>query len=461
MLYGTAGPPGGESPFGAPARRAVRGRGRGREYIDPQGIRRDGWDRPILPDPVTGEVRSWVSVTTLARTQAEMYALNQWQQRMIVKGMGTRHDLAALAASTPLDDKATLQDIAEQAKEAAGAGHGRNMGTALHAATQEFDMASLAGKVEIFRRARPDIADDLRAYAKAKDALQLVVDPALTERMTVCRELECAGTFDRLIMCPDGVYRIADLKTGQKADEYGHYEMAQQFACYAHGEALWKVLDDATGEGVWEALPGPIDPMIGLLIWLPSGRAHCEIIPIDLSEGYHEALSSARTRQRRKAAKKWAGPPFYSSASSAPPAPAPTLVDLPPVATRNVSDVAPEMPTMVTSADVAILEPQCRAGCDLDVHRCGGCGAEVEHGEYPCAECALVPARDHVRAHPGDNAARLVLDNLLIDRIKGAPTTTSLMTLASENAEYMTGDVQAAAAERWGALSLAPITEDC
>lgn len=379
--------------FGAPAPRAVRGRGKGREYIDPAGIRRDRWDRPLLPDPDTGEVVPWTSVTTLAGTLSDRYALGQWQMRQVVIGMGMRHDLAALASSVNADDpdgaRAELNGIADDAMEAAGSSKGRNLGSAMHDLVKAFNRADMAGRTDIVRRANPILAPGLKAYARALEEYGLRPLPDMVERMCVCNELRTAGTFDAAYECADGYVRIGDLKTGQKANLYGQYELAQQLALYANADYIWRVTDASTGAGVYEKVPYQIDDLVGLQVWVPAGQGKCEIFLVDLSNGYHEALTAKNVRERRKAASRWVVP----------------------------------MPTL------AQRQP---AGSD------------------PYRNAIVAPAP----AEPEIDGGTAALDDLMMLRIRAA-TMTELRELATTPPPRWTGAMQEAARQRWEELVVA------
>lgn len=384
--------------FGAPAPRAVRGRGKGREYIDPAGIRRDRWDRPLLPDPDTGEVVPWTSVTTLAGTLADRYALGRWQLRQVVIGMGMRHDLVALASSVNADDpdgaRAELNGIADDAMEAAGSSKGRNLGSAMHDLVKAFNRADMAGRTDIVRRANPILAPGLKAYARALEEYGLRPLPDMVERMCACGELRTAGTFDAAYECADGYVRIGDLKTGQKANSYGQYELAQQLALYANADYIWRVTDASTGAGVYEDIPYQIDDQVGLQIWLPSGGEVCEVNVVNLTEGMHEARRASNVRARRKMASEWVRP-------------------------------APK---------VAPVEPP----------------AAPAPAEPALAELAPAPAP----AEPEIDGGTAALDDLMMLRIRAA-TMTELRELATTPPPRWTGAMQEAARQRWEELVVA------
>lgn len=325
--------------FGAPAPAARGGRNFGSNYVDSKGIPRDRWDRPILPHPFTGEETHWTRPSTLAKTLDDTYNLEMWKCRQVAAGIGAREDLHALAASTPNDDghKGTLNQIVKDAMEAAKSSAGRNLGTALHTWTHRIEAdASVAGTVP------SAFIPDLKAYFAAMDAHGLQRDPRLAERQVATLDAPepLSGSPDRYVLCPDGVYRVMDLKTGQDIDYSGLY-IAQQLAIYAHAIAAWNVQAQ-----VWEQLP-PIDQTTGIVVHLPSGKGKCEVRPVNLTEGWADVLTACHVRARRKLSKTFIGPPI----------------------------VIPQ------------AQAYCRQ-CDTDTHNCPGCGVNVPHGTTACATCS-------------------------------------------------------------------------
>jgi hypothetical protein len=77
------------------------------------------------------DTTAWTRVTTVAGTLADRYGLEKWGNRNVVLGIAAREDLYAQAASCTPDDKDTLNQIVDQAQEAAKAKSGANLGTAL------------------------------------------------------------------------------------------------------------------------------------------------------------------------------------------------------------------------------------------------------------------------------------------------------------------------------------------
>ena len=71
----------------------------------------------------------------------------------------------------------------------------------------------------------------LDAYRKATAPFE-VLD---VETFVVSDDVRAAGTFDRLVRCPDGRVRVADLKSGKSEADYP-LATATQLATYANGK---------------------------------------------------------------------------------------------------------------------------------------------------------------------------------------------------------------------------------
>lgn len=262
-------------------------------------IERDRWGRYKLPDPVTGADRTWTRASTVARTLADEYNLARWGERMTAKGLASRPDLIAGAvAADPERDKGTLDGIVKQAKDAAAASAGANLGTALHSFTERLD----AGTPLASLGAPPPLDGDLRTYAELMRAASLRIRYA--ERVVVCPELGVAGKFDRIVAQPSGnahadPLAILDLKTG-KTVEYGWLEIAIQLAIYAHASHIW---DPATR--TYEAMPA-VDQSRALVVHLPVGKASPNLYGVDIAEGWKHAQTAMAAREARSGAKKLA-----------------------------------------------------------------------------------------------------------------------------------------------------------
>jgi hypothetical protein len=256
-------------------------------------VKRDRWGRYLLPHPRSGREQGWTRVTTFCKTISDTFTLSQWSQRMVAKGLALRPDIFAMVAATPLEDRSTLNDLTEKAKEAAGAKSAASLGTALHAFTEAHD-----------RGERPVVPDpwdkDLAAYDAALTAYGIEIEPGMIERIVINVRFGVAGTFDRIVRmasrpCPKcgKTLRIGDLKTGRSL-EYGWNEISIQLALYAYADGIF---DHATGE--YEPMPD-VCKHKGVVIHLPVGQAQATIYSVDLEQGIKAAELAAAVRDWRK-----------------------------------------------------------------------------------------------------------------------------------------------------------------
>lgn len=225
--------------------------------------------------------KPYTRATTWAKTVADQFNLGQWEKRQVARGLTLRADLVAAIAATSDDDKDRLNQLCDQAKEAAASSAAANLGTALHAFTERVDRGE-----EVHIPAPWDA--DVAAYRAKLAELSLV--PSLIERIVVCSALGVAGTFDRLLATPEGDC-IGDLKTGR--DLYWS-EVAIQLALYANADALYDPATDTL-----EPMP-KVDRDRGLVIHLPVGKATCEVWDVDINAGWEMAQVCGTVRDWRK-----------------------------------------------------------------------------------------------------------------------------------------------------------------
>jgi len=244
---------------------------------------RDRYGRYLIPQ-TGGKDRSYTRATTVAKTLSDTYGLTRWQVRMTAQGLTQRPDLFAKVAAANGDPK-TLDKVCEEAKEAAAASSGANIGTALHAFTEAVD----AGRpVTIPAPWDADVA----AYTAALQAADVAVDPAYIETVLVLHDLEVAGTMDRLVTFANRPM-IADLKTGKDLS-YGWGEIAIQLALYAHAEEVFDVDTRAFA-------PMPtVDQDQAMVMHLRAGSAHCDLYLVDIAAGWEAVQTAMRVRSWRK-----------------------------------------------------------------------------------------------------------------------------------------------------------------
>lgn len=243
----------------------------------------------MLPDPVTGEIKAWPRVTSFADTLADRRGLETWSKRNIVRGIGARNDLYHLATAAGADDKKMLDDVIAQAEAVARANAGSNSGTALHRLTERVDRGEDA------RIPNPDLQADVAAYRLAMDAAGIRVardqgtGEAWIERVLIVPELGLAGMCDRLCICDDTdawpLPFFGDLKTGKDALR-AMDSIPLQLAIYAHASHWYDV--DA---GQYHEMP-QVDQGHALVMHLPLGSAHCELLRVDIKSGW-EAVQLA------------------------------------------------------------------------------------------------------------------------------------------------------------------------
>ena len=249
---------------------------------------RDRWGRPTI------DGTSYTRASTLAKALDDQSALIKWSARMAVLGMARNPDLVALAATTAADDKRALDDIAERAKERAGATSGRDTGTSIHAATEMLDCA------EDVAHLPGDLRRDALAYRAACEAESLT--PVLAETFVVNDAVGAAGSFDRLLWYGAGErYVIGDIKTGSSDDpayvlRYSGLAWAMQLAIYAGGRPWHRTWQDWSDLGV--ARP---DQTRGVIFYIQRGSGVCTPLWLDLEVGRRAARLAANVRAIKKA----------------------------------------------------------------------------------------------------------------------------------------------------------------
>jgi hypothetical protein len=238
--------------------------------------------RVLKPEP-GADLVSWTRVSTIAKTVPSDYGLQDWRQRMLVKGIGTRPDLYALAAATPLDHKNALDEIVQQALEAAGVHISRNLGTALHGFTEMVDSGEDVTIPQPW-------AKDVEAYKKKLEELEIELIEGMQElriinpRWADGGAAGVGGRFDRIVMYK-GRPTIADVKSGSDPLLYGSGSIAIQLWMYATAWAIWD------GEA-FLSLPKGMNTEYGLVIHLPAGQARAEITEVHF-DGVEEEVQLA------------------------------------------------------------------------------------------------------------------------------------------------------------------------
>lgn len=260
---------------------------------------------PADADPMEGSgmLVPWTRVSTILDTHEDKEGIFKWTKRLVVKGLGAREDLYALAAATRLEDKSTLLRVANQAFDYAKGQAASNLGSALH------------GFLERWVEGDPTLVipsqwkGDVGAVMAAFQAANIRLRPDLQEMVVVRPDLKdgdaggLAGRFDLVVemLNPEtGEWEliVADYKTGSDPLAYGSWKIQQQLGLYGTGWAVW----DGTH---WHPMPKIRRDKILMVHVLP-GQASVQIHvgSVDAEELEADLAAAYRTRRRRKEAKK-------------------------------------------------------------------------------------------------------------------------------------------------------------
>lgn len=251
----------------------------------PETLRRDQWGRPLIVPTDGGRATAYTRISTLCKALEDGFGLQGWTGRFTALGVARRPDLIGQASvlTSSDEDKAELNKLVDEAMAAAGAYHSRNMGTALHKLTQLADTTDAD-----LRGIPPEMLADLDAYMQATSDLEIID----AEQFVVVDSVKAAGSYDRRVRDPrDGKVKIADIKTGEKANEYP-LSIAVQCGLYANGQHY----DPATGERT----DFEVDLEQALLIHLPAGTGTCTLYDLDIRGAMAAAQVANTIRDWRK-----------------------------------------------------------------------------------------------------------------------------------------------------------------
>lgn len=247
------------------------------EQVGGAVVERDRWGRPLI------EGKAWTRATTFAGSIADKEGLIPWACEMTARGLATRPELVAAAASV-LDDPKALRKVAQDAKEAGGAMASATLGTALHRMTEQADRGEPFAELH---------ADRIAQYRACLDAHGIEILPDWIERMVLVDAFDVAGTPDRIVKWR-GRPTVLDLKTGKDL-RYAMSEIAIQLALYANATAGW---DPDAGQRV--DMPDDLRNDVALIVWLPAAGDGCQLIEVDTAAGWEAASLAGAVRAWRK-----------------------------------------------------------------------------------------------------------------------------------------------------------------
>lgn len=260
---------------------------------------RDRWGRPLIIPAEGGKPVAYSRFSSHGQCLEDKFALEKWKLRTAARGFVNRADLFAQVAACPIDDTKRIDQLVGQALEAGGSSVGAGLGTALHEFAERIDL----GHITIDDVPAP-WGHDIAAYLSEISAHRLTVMPDLIECRLVNDELRLAGTADRFYRRPDGRLVCADLKTGKAI---GHNPLAYVVQLAAYANSVLYDIETGTRTPI-----GDIDLTTGLIIHVPSGKAKCHILEVDLQAGLEAArlATNVRTWQSKRGLVRPAEPPM-------------------------------------------------------------------------------------------------------------------------------------------------------
>jgi hypothetical protein len=308
-----------EDPFALPdesrvtARESILSRGR---YMLPN---RDG----------SHKARGFQRVSNLVSAFSDQFGLRMWELGEVLQGVAMSPELYAALLAARLDkmDRPTrkqwVESFIQQAKDVSGGNYGSKYGSQRHAVVEEYHAGLPVAHYDAGTR------QHVALYAAALQRNGLVALPVMQERRVLVEELECVGTLDNILgqvcnatshgtgePCPECFNNgwtnpvIGDLKTQRKF--WTWLEISAQFACYAHGTAMWN-----EAAGCWEDMP-VVSQETGMVLWMPRHpddpeerklwEPHVDVYEVDLVEGWKTARLAYQVVQARARGKSAANP---------------------------------------------------------------------------------------------------------------------------------------------------------
>lgn len=256
---------------------------------------RDSYGRYILPDPSDpAQVKHFTRATTLAKALDDTYNLMRYRERNVVSGLKVKPEL--LDSIDLMEDdrrlRDVLQDVAEQAYDAAGGNEASTRGTQLHYFTEAVDTGALT-----LEQVPAEYRAEVAAYVAAMDRHGIARPAEGVERIVYNAMANIVGTADRLpVVFADGTRMVADVKSGRDLS-YSWGAIACQLAIYADADAM--VSYNADGEPFWDAFP-VVEKDVGLVMHIPVDKRKCDLYIVDLAAGRAAVELAIEVREYRR-----------------------------------------------------------------------------------------------------------------------------------------------------------------
>ncbi len=220
-------------------------------------------------------------VTTAAKIPDSTHALDKWKMRNVVVGMATTPALVERAAAH-YDERDLLDEIAEEALQAARANEAATRGSAAHRITERHDLAEMVVDTPYSIAVRA-------AWDKAIADAGLSMLPQYVERIVLYPDLMLAGTFDRLATRRiNGERVVVDLKTGENAIKYPH-SMAIQMALYANAPIIAGKIPPGGGTTTDFAEMPHVNKSVGYVVHMPGDETTVQVHSVDIAAGWEAA----------------------------------------------------------------------------------------------------------------------------------------------------------------------------
>jgi hypothetical protein len=277
---------------------------------------RNGW--PIIPLPgSTGVELKAFRPSGLSDALEDKFGLQQWASRVRMIGAGRLPSLAAQAAPLdPTGDRSELDGLAEAAFQAGGGGEKAGLGTSMHSWLERLTLDPDGTLSKAPENAVADLAaiaqclsdNNIRVY----EAPERRWDNNITEdEIPRRRWVEpfvitplpgahwAAGSPD-MIANVHGSEKpsIVDLKTGRDPRQ-APMSPAIQLAVYAYAEWAWWAKDEPL-QWTPEMQRG-----VGYILHAPFGTGTCELVELNLEEGWEAACLATEVRAARRDMKRF------------------------------------------------------------------------------------------------------------------------------------------------------------
>lgn len=259
-----------------------------------------------VPHPKAGKQIFYSRPSSWGDVTEDRTKISEWRQRMAVEGFQRSKRLRLEWSALPgvdWDDpirKRAAKRLIDEAVLMAGADKDRQ-GTAVHAITERRDLGLEVNPPE-------EYAADLEAWTYATQYFEIVNDHEVPgiECFIVADEVQCAGTFDRLVRylpCEVCGLRnfVLDLKTGKI--EWGKSSIAVQLAIYANGTYYIPLPGD-----IYPGLRLPMPDVCkhkAIVVHLPAGSGQATTHWIDIHRGWEAAKGIAHDVREFRKQQNW------------------------------------------------------------------------------------------------------------------------------------------------------------